>query len=71
MFSLTFDCMRKPFRYVLYIVIGFLIYQIIDSGETSVTHGEVKNTLIIGIVVVFVLLVVVRAIKQRYEDRDE
>jgi len=52
-------------------MIGFLIYQIIESGETSLTHGEVKNTLIIGIIVVFVLLVIVRGMKQRYEDKDD
>ena len=61
--------MRKPFRFVLYIMIGFIIYQVIDSGETGVTHGEAKNVLIIGIIVVFVLLVIVRGIKQRYDDK--
>ncbi|WP_370089104.1 hypothetical protein [Ekhidna sp.] len=62
--------MRKPFRYVLYMMVGFLIYQIIDSGETGFSHTEVKNTLIIVMVAVFVLLLIVRVIKQRYDDRD-
>ena len=55
--------MRKPVRFVLYIMIGFIMYQIIDSGETTVTHGEVKNVLIIAILVVFALLMIVRVIK--------
>ncbi|WP_421764261.1 hypothetical protein [Ekhidna sp.] len=63
--------MRAPFRYVLYIVIGFLIYQIIDSGETGFTHSEVKTTLIIGMVIVFILLLIVRIIKNRYDNRGE
>lgn len=49
---------------------GFLIYQVIDSGETSLTHTEVKNTLIIAMVAVFVLLLIVRVIKQRYDNGD-
>jgi len=60
--------MRKSFRYVLYIMVGFLIYQVIDSGEAGFTHTEVKNTLIIAMVVVFILLLIVRVIKQRYDD---
>lgn len=53
-------------------MIGFLIYQIIDSGETGLSHTEVKNTLIIAMIAVFVLLLIVRVIKQRYDDkRDE
>lgn len=63
--------MRKSFRYVLYIMIGFLMYQIINSGETGFTHKEVKNTLVIGMIVVFVLLLIVRVIKQRYDDGSE
>ena len=62
--------MRKPIRFVLYIMIGFIMYQIIDSGQTTVTHGEVKNVLIIAILVVFALLMIVRFIKQRYEDNE-
>ena len=62
--------MRRPVRFVIYIMIGFIIYQIIDSGETSITHDDAKNTLMIGIIVVFILLLIVRAIKQRYEDKD-
>ncbi|WP_420577133.1 hypothetical protein [Ekhidna sp.] len=63
--------MRKSFRYVLYLMVGFLIYQVIDSGETSLSHTEVKNTLIIAMIVVFVLLLIVRVIKQRYDDRSD
>lgn len=63
--------MRKPFRYLLYIVLGFIIYQIIDSGEAGFTHKEVKNTLVIAMIAVFVLLLIVRVIKSRYDDRDE
>jgi len=63
--------MRKSFRYALYIVLGFIIYQIIYSGETGITHSEMKNTLIIGMVVVFVLLLIIRIIKQRYDNGDE
>ena len=62
--------MRRSIRFVLYLMVGFIIYQIIDSGESPYTHDEVKNVLIIAIVVVFVLLVIVRAIKQRYDDRE-
>ncbi len=62
--------MRKPFRYVLYIMVGFLIYQVIDSGETGFTHSEVKNTLVIAMIGVFVLLLIVRVIKSRYDDRE-
>jgi len=51
-------------------MIGFIMYQIIDSGETTVTHGEVKNVLIISILVVFALLMIVRVIKQRHEDNE-
>lgn len=69
--KLYFHLMRKSFRYVLYVVVGFMIYQIIDSGETTYTHSEVKNTLIIAMIVVFVLLIVVRIAKQRYEDDDK
>lgn len=63
--------MRRSFRFTLYIIIGFLIYQVIDSGESTFTHGEVKNTLLIAMVVVFVLLIIVRVMKQKYEDKDE
>lgn len=63
--------MRRSFRFTLYIIIGFLIYQVIDSGESTFTHGEVKNTLLIAMVVVFVLLIIVRIMKQKYEDKDE
>lgn len=63
--------MRKSFRYVLYLMVGFLIYQVIDSGETDFTHEEVKNTLLIVMVVVFVLLLIVRVIKQRYDNNGE
>lgn len=62
--------MRRSFRFVLYLMIGFLIYQVIESGETTITHSEVKNTLIIAMVAVFVLLLIVRVIKQRYDDRN-
>ncbi|MEQ6167823.1 hypothetical protein AAOE16_11580 [Ekhidna sp. MALMAid0563] len=60
--------MRKSFRYVLYLMVGFLIYQVIDSGETGFTHDEVKNSLIIAMIAVFVLLLIVRVIKQRYDN---
>lgn len=63
--------MRKSFRYALYLITGFLIYQVIDSGETTITHEEVKKTLIVGIVVMFILLLIVRVIKQRYEEKDK
>ena len=66
-----FHIMRKSFRYVLYLMVGFLIYQVIDSGETSLSHTEVKNTLIIAMIVVFVLLLIVRVIKQRYDNNGE
>ncbi|MEP5610883.1 MAG: hypothetical protein ABJP45_01475 [Cyclobacteriaceae bacterium] len=59
--------MRKPVRYAMYFIIGFLIYQIIDSGETTVTHQDARNWLIGAIVLVFGLLLIVRVIKQRYD----
>ena len=63
--------MKKSSRYVLYLVLGFIIYQVIDSGETSLTHKDARNTLIIAIVVVFILLLIVRAIKSRYDNEDK
>ena len=62
-----FHAMRKSFRYVIYMVIGFIMYQMIDSDQTSFTHEEVRRTLIISIVVIFILLVIIRIIKQRYD----
>jgi hypothetical protein len=62
--------MKKPFRYGLYFLIGFLIYQVINSGETSLTHEDAKKTLIIGMAVVFVLLLIVRMMKKRYDDKN-
>ena len=59
--------MKKPFRYVIYLIIGFLIFQIIDSGETSVTYEDTRSLLIGAIIVIFILLVVVWIIKQRYD----
>ena len=58
--------MRKPFRYILYFVFGFMIYQIIDSGATGLTHQDARNTLAIGIVVVFVLMMIIKVIKNKY-----
>jgi hypothetical protein len=52
-------------------MVGFLIYQVIDSGETGFTHDEVKKTLIIAMIAVFVLLLIVRVIKQRYDNNGE
>ena len=63
--------MRRSFRFVLYIMIGFLIYEVIQSGDAGVTHSQVKNTLLIAMIVVFVLLLIVRVIKQRYDDGSE
>lgn len=59
--------MRRPVRYAMYFIVGFLIYQIIDSGETSFTHQEARNLLLGAIIVVFVLLLIVRVIKQRHD----
>jgi len=59
--------MRKPVRYAMYFIIGFLIYQIIDSGGTTLTHQDARNWLIGAIVLVFGLLLIVRVIKQRYD----
>ncbi|MEP1094075.1 MAG: hypothetical protein ABJG78_03145 [Cyclobacteriaceae bacterium] len=59
--------MRKPVRYAMYFIIGFLIYQIIDSGETTFTHQDARNWLIGSVVIVFGLLLIVRVIKQRYD----
>lgn len=63
--------MKSSFRFALYIMIGFLIYQVLDSGETSFTHTDVKNTLVVALIVVFVLLIIIKVIKQRYEDNDK
>ncbi|MEP0985312.1 hypothetical protein [Ekhidna sp.] len=63
--------MKKSTRYVLYLVLGFVIYQIIDSGETALTHKDARNTLIIAIVVVFALLMIIRVIKNRYDNGEE
>ncbi|WP_436515070.1 hypothetical protein [Ekhidna sp. To15] len=63
--------MRKSSRYVLYLVLGFIIYQIIDSGETGLTHQDARNVLIVAIVVVFILLLVIRMIKNRYDNGEE
>lgn len=59
--------MKKPIRYGLYVLIGFLIYQVIDSGETSLTHEDAKKTLIVAMAVVFVLLLIIRTMKNRYD----
>ena len=63
--------MKKSSRYVLYLVLGFILYQIIDSGETTVTHEDARTTLIIAVVVVFILLMIVRLIKSRYDNDEE
>ena len=64
--------MKKPIRYGLYVLIGFIIYQVINSGETSLSHEDVKKTLIIAMAVVFVLLLLVRTMKNRYDQgKDE
>lgn len=60
--------MKKPFRYALYVLLGFIIYQIADSGETALTHEDAKKTLIVGMAVVFVLLLIVRVMKKRYDN---
>ncbi len=64
----NFPTMRKSSRYVLYLVLGFIIYQIIDSGDTGLTHKDVRNVLIVAIVVVFILLLIIRMIKNRYDE---
>ncbi|MEM9341302.1 MAG: hypothetical protein AAGA66_21410 [Bacteroidota bacterium] len=61
--------MRKSYRYVIYFLVGLLIYQVIESGKTGLTYEGTRTTLIVGIIVVFILLVIVRMIKQRYEDK--
>ncbi|MFK7953252.1 MAG: hypothetical protein AB8B73_10440 [Ekhidna sp.] len=63
--------MKKPIRYGLYVLIGFIIYQVINSGETSFTHEDAKKTLIIGMAVVFILLLLVRTMKNRYDKGNE
>lgn len=60
--------MKKPIRYGLYVVIGLIIYQVVDSGETSLTHEDAKKALIVGMAVVFVLLLIIRVMKKRYDD---
>lgn len=67
----NFPAMRKSSRYLLYLVLGFIIYQIIDSGETGLTHEDVRNVLIVAIVLVFILLIIIRMIKNRHENGEE
>lgn len=59
--------MKRPVRFAIYFTIGFLMYQVIDSGETNVTHQDARNWLLGAIIVVFALLLIVRVIKQRYD----
>lgn len=66
-----FHIMKRPFRYVLYIMLGFLIYNVIDSEGSGFTHAEVKNALITALIVVFVLLLIVRVVKQRYDKNED
>ncbi len=63
--------MKTPFKYVIYLAIGFIIYQVIESGKTSLTYEGTRTTLIVGILVVFILLMIVRVIKKRYEDKQK
>jgi phosphate starvation-inducible membrane PsiE len=59
--------MKSPFRFIIYLVLGMVIYLIIDSDGTSFSHEDARKTLILAIVGVFALLLVVTVIKNRLE----
>ena len=59
--------MKSPFRFVIYLGLGMIIYFLIDSGETSMTHEDARKTLIFAIIGVFILLLVITIIKNRIE----
>ncbi|MDW3197427.1 MAG: hypothetical protein R8G66_33930 [Cytophagales bacterium] len=63
--------MKKSFRYVLYILIGVLLYQLIESGNTSFTREELRDGLAIAIIGIFALLLVVRVMKNRTGKNDQ
>lgn len=59
--------MKSPFRFVIYLLIGMGLYYYIQSGESEVTHEQARTALIVLIVTVFILLLIVKVIKQRHE----
>ena len=58
---------KSPFRFIIYLGVGLLLYYLINSGQTSFSHQDARNYLAIGIIAVFVLLLIVQFIKRRYE----
>lgn len=62
--------MKRSFRYVIYMVIGVLIYQLIESGNTSFTREELRDSLAIAIIGIFALLLIIRVIKNRTGEND-
>lgn len=63
--------LKKYIRYVLYMVLGMLLYQAIESGHTSFTREELRNGLAIAILVIFALLLIIRVIKQRHNKEND
>lgn len=59
--------MKKYIRYAIYMLIGVLLYEAIESGHTSFSKEQLRNGLAIAIIVIFILLLVVRLIKERYD----
>ena len=57
--------MKTPLRYLVYLIIGWAIFELIESGAVPFSYKEARSTLIIAILVVFILLLIVRVIKQR------
>ncbi len=63
--------MKRSFRYVLYMLIGVLLYQLIESGNTSFSREQLRDGLAIAIIGIFALLLVVRVIKNRSGENDQ
>lgn len=63
--------MKRSFRYVLYMLIGVILYQLIESGNTNFTREELRDSLAILIIGIFALLLVVRVIKNRSGENDQ
>lgn len=63
--------MKRSFRYVIYMLIGVLLYQLIESGNTSFTREELRDGLAIAIIGIFALLLVIRVIKNRSGENDQ
>ncbi len=63
--------MKKSIRYVIYLLIGVLLYQLIESGNTSFTREQLRDGLALAIIGIFALLLIVRVFKNRGDKNDQ